>query len=92
MIARRIVVRGRVQGVGFRYSMVEAAQAMNVTGWTRNRVDGTVEAVVQGDTADVERLIVWSKRGPSAARVTAVEVSDASVDSALTGFSTRPTA
>ena len=90
-IARRIVVRGRVQGVGFRYSMVEAAAGMSVAGWTRNRADGSVEALVQGATADVDRMIEWSRRGPAAARVASVDVTDASVDPALQGFTTRPT-
>jgi acylphosphatase len=91
MIARRIVVRGRVQGVGFRYSMVDAAAALGIDGWTRNRKDGSVEAFVQGDTAAVERAIAWCRHGPPGARVTEIDVDDAAVDPQLSGFATRPT-
>jgi acylphosphatase len=92
MIARRITVRGRVQGVGFRYAMAGAAQAIGVEGWVRNRHDGTVEAFVQGEAPAVERAIAWCRRGPPAADVAAVEVADAPVATDLTGFGPRPTA
>ena len=72
VIARRLVVRGRVQGVGYRFAMTEAALALGVAGWVRNRRDGTVEAVVQGDDASVERLLEWCRRGPPGAHVTAI--------------------
>ena len=62
----RLVVTGRVQGVGFRMFMTREAQAAGVTGWVRNRRDGTVEAVVQGTTGAVERIIAWTRRGPPA--------------------------
>ena len=91
MIAKRIVVRGRVQGVGFRYSMVDAAAAIGVAGWTRNRGDGSVEAFVQGEPPAVERMIAWSRRGPPGAKVTAVDVEDVAVDPRVTGFATHPT-
>ena len=91
MIARRIVVRGRVQGVGFRYSMADAACALNVDGWVRNREDGSVEAFVQGDPPIVERMIAWCRHGPPGARVFAVDVEAGAPDPALSGFATRPT-
>jgi acylphosphatase len=72
LIARQLTIRGRVQGVGYRDAMVDAASAFRVTGWVRNRPDGTVEALVQGDADAVERLVAWCRRGPPAARVTAV--------------------
>ena len=92
MLARRVVVRGRVQGVGYRFSMVGAAEHAGVDGWVRNRGDGAVEALVQGDGAAVLAMIAWCERGPDGANVTDVEVSDAAVDPALRGFATRPTA
>ena len=92
MIAQHLVIRGRVQGVGYRYAMTETAQALGVTGWVRNRRDGTVEAVVQGGDEPVQRLVEWSKRGPVGATVTAVESTAHAVDPALDAFTARPTA
>ena len=91
MIARRLVVRGRVQGVGYRFAMSEAALAEGVAGWVRNRRDGTVEAVVQGDEASVARLIEWCRRGPRGAHVAAVDAEALDVDPALQDFATRAT-
>lgn len=92
MIARRVVVHGRVQGVGFRYGVVEAAQSAGLTGWVRNRLDGTVEAFIQGDDAAVERVIGWCRRGPRGSRVMAVDIHDEPVQDALAAFDLRPTA
>lgn len=92
MIARRVVVRGRVQGVGFRYAALEFAQAAGVTGWVRNRRDGTVEALVQGDAAAVEAVVAWCRRGPPAARVTDVDVAEAPTDASCASFALRATA
>jgi len=90
--AKRIVIRGRVQGVGFRFSLVDIARDMDVTGWVRNRFDGTVEALVQGEPTAIERVVDWCRRGPPGARVTEIEVSDVPADASLTDFATRPTA
>jgi acylphosphatase len=90
-VARRLVVRGRVQGVGFRHAMSVAAASLGVTGWVRNRQDGSVEALVQGDPDAVERAIAWCRRGPPSARVTDVDVTDEPVGVALAGFDLRPT-
>ena len=90
-IARRLVVRGRVQGVGFRYAMADAAREAAVAGWVRNRMDGSVEGLVQGDAPHVDRIIAWCRRGPPAARVAGVEVADADVDVRLVDFVLRPT-
>ncbi len=91
MIALRVVVRGRVQGVGFRYSMVEAATRQGVAGWVRNRRDGTVEALVQGEPAAVEAVLAWCRRGPPAARVEAVDSFATTLDLGRTGFADAPT-
>jgi acylphosphatase len=89
VIARRLVVRGRVQGVGYRFAMVGAAAQAAVRGWVRNRRDGSVEAHVQGDGAAVLALIAWCESGPPGAQVSDVEVSDVPVDPTLAEFATR---
>ena len=88
-LTRRLVARGRVQGVWFRESMRREAEAHGVTGWVRNRADGSVEAVVQGEPAAVEAMLRWARRGPDAAQVDTLEVEDAEGDYAR--FEKRPT-
>ena len=90
MIARRLVIRGRVQGVGFRFHIRAEAMRLGVAGWVRNRSDGTVEALVQGEQDAVDRMIAWARRGPSSARVSDVEVEEWT-PAALEDFATRPT-
>lgn len=87
-----VMVRGRVQGVGFRYAMCRAAQAAEVCGWVRNRRDGRVEAHLQGDAQAVGSLLEWTRQGPQGARVEEVEVAEAVAEPALRGFVQRPTA
>ena len=82
-------IRGRVQGVGFRMYLQREAQRHGVSGWVRNRRDGTVEAVVQGEPDAVEAVIEWARHGPPSARVTDVDVNTA--DGSYTGFEQRPT-
>jgi len=72
----RVVITGRVQGVGFRAWMVRQASARNLAGWGRNRVDGAVEAVFCGPPDTVDGMIRACKDGPKWANVAAVEVSD----------------
>jgi acylphosphatase len=91
MTAWQVIVRGRVQGVGYRYAMAEAATALGLAGWVRNRRDGTVEALVQGDADALERLVAWCRRGPPAARVTAVSTSVRERDPAIDAFECRGT-
>jgi acylphosphatase len=74
MEKRRLVIHGRVQGVGFRASLAWEAQKMGITGWVRNRRDGTVEAKIQGGGEAVAAMIAWARRGPPGARVDRVEV------------------
>lgn len=62
-----------MQGVGFREAMSLEAERLGVTGWVRNRADGSVEAVAQGSAEQVEALSAWARRGPPAARVERVE-------------------
>ena len=72
MTARRVVIAGRVHGVGYRDWMVHTAQAMGVSGWVRNRRDGTVEALVDGETAAVEEFLRACRRGPRTALVESI--------------------
>lgn len=73
MGARRLVIRGLVQGVGFRYATCVEARRLGLRGWVRNRADGSVEAVAAGNDAALQALERWAHRGPRAARVDAVE-------------------
>jgi len=91
MIAKGLIVRGRVQGVGYRDSMVDAATALGVVGWVRNRGDGTVEALVQGDADAVERILTWCRRGPPAARVISVATLAVPADPAIESFDRHTT-
>src|SRR3546814_20942654 len=70
-----VIVRGIVQGVGFRYTARGRAVALGVSGWVRNRPDGSVEAEIEGDHASVEALLEWMRQGPPGADVTSVGVS-----------------
>lgn len=88
-VCRRLLVQGRVQGVGFRYATADEAARLGLTGWVRNRRDGTVEAVVSGPESAVLAMIAWAHRGPPAARVTAVEVTAA--EGIFASFELRPT-
>jgi acylphosphatase len=88
-VAKHLTISGRVQGVGFRYSLAEEAERRGVTGWVRNRRDGTVEAVVYGASDAVEAVLVWARRGPRGAHVTGVQVDD--VPGRFERFETRPT-
>jgi acylphosphatase len=92
VIAYRIVARGRVQGVGFRYTMVGVAREAGIAGWVRNRRDGTVEAHVQGEAHAVDRVLRWCRTGPSGAHVTDLEVTECAHDGALTRFESVATA
>jgi acylphosphatase len=73
-VTRHLRIAGRVQGVGFRYSLHGEAKARGVAGWVRNRRDGSVEALLQGEAAAVDAVIAWARRGPPAARVEDVVV------------------
>ena len=76
---------GFVQGVGFRYAVERAARSRGVAGWVRNRLDGTVEAVFEGESEDVEALVAFSREGPRSAEVERVDVATESPEG-LAGF------
>ena len=90
--AQRIVIVGRVQGVGYRYAAVQIAFAIGVLGWVRNRQDGSVEALAQGEHDAVERFVTWCRRGPPLAQVAEVALFEAEVDTVLYTFEMRATA
>jgi acylphosphatase len=87
-IRRRVTVNGRVQGVFFRDSARERAQAHGVAGWVRNCRDGSVEAVLEGEPAAVERVVRFFETGPPRARVEDLEI-EAERPEGLTGFEVR---
>jgi acylphosphatase len=88
VIARRVVVTGRVQGVFFRDSVRRRAAAAGVAGWVTNRHDGAVEAVLEGDEEAVEVIVDFCRRGPAGAHVSGVEVHDEAPTGAA-GFEIR---
>lgn len=93
-VIRHIVVRGRVQGVGYRAFVEDEARQRGLRGWVRNRRDGSVEAVFAGPAADVEAAIEACQRGPFSARVSALDQREGTeVDLAERsgGFSVLPT-
>lgn len=87
-IRRRALVRGRVQGVWFRDSLRQHAQAEHVDGWARNRADGGVEAVLEGAADAVQRVLAFCRTGPRSAEVTDVIVSEEAPEG-LSGFEVR---
>ncbi len=88
VVRRRVVVRGRVQGVFFRDSIRERARAHGVSGWAGNRADGALEAVFEGPLEAVTRVVRFAETGPPRARVEDVEVTAEAVEG-LSGFEIR---
>jgi len=88
VIRRRVVIRGRVQGVFFRDSMRRIAQQYGVAGWVANRLDGAVEALFEGEADAVELLVAFTHEGPDGAEVESVEVEEEDPED-LRGFTVR---
>ena len=88
--ALQLIVRGRVQGVGYRWWTVGQAKALGLYGWVRNRRDGSVEILAIGAMQSLDSLVAACGRGPTAASVSAVERAAAEDDGSL-GFEQRPT-
>lgn len=92
-VRAHVYIRGKVQGVFFRQSMREVARRNGVTGWVRNLSDGrTVEAVLEGPRAAVEKVLEWAKMGPPGARVESVEVTWEEYKGEFNDFRILPTA
>jgi acylphosphatase len=87
-IRRRVVVQGRVQGVGFRFAIARAAETRRVAGWVRNRPDGAVEAVFEGAPGAVESLVRFCGEGSRGSTVTQVQAVDERPEG-LSGFDVR---
>lgn len=85
-IRRAATVRGVVQGVSFRWYTQQEARRLGLAGWVRNEPDGTVRLEVQGPGEDVDALLAWARHGPAHARVTAVEVEEATLAAGDVGF------
>jgi len=88
----RLSISGRVQGVGYRDWAAATGQRLGLTGWVRNRTDGSVEALVVGDDEAVGKMIEACRRGPLSARVDAVDVEPVDLDVLPSSFTRRPTA
>ncbi|MGZ8997455.1 MAG: acylphosphatase [Allosphingosinicella sp.] len=89
-MTRRLLIKGRVQGVFYRAWSAEQAGGLGLAGWVRNRRDGRVEMLVHGERAAVAEMIERCRRGPETARVDDIEVEEAD-EAAPSGFETRPT-
>jgi acylphosphatase len=90
-VAAHLRIEGRVQGVGYRAWLMREASRSGLRGWVRNRLDGSVEALLIGNDEPVERVIAACRTGPIAARVTRIERISAT-DDGSTGFLQLPTA
>jgi acylphosphatase len=88
-VARRFLISGRVQGVGFRYFAEAAARREGIHGWVRNLPDGRVEVASEGEAAAVERFELAIRQGPRGARVESVEADEAAPTGLETGFFIR---
>jgi len=91
LITRHLRITGRVQGMGYRWNMAQEAQRLGLTGWVRNRLDGSVEALATGPVDAVQALINWAQRGPELARVDGVDVTEVESGEVLGGFEQRET-
>jgi acylphosphatase len=89
-ITRRLVIVGRVQGVGYRQSLHKKATSLEIRGWVRNRLDGSVEALVQGTPEAVAAVMAWARHGPRTANVERVDVEPS--EGTFENFEVRPTA
>lgn len=92
MTTVHVTISGRVQGVGYRAWTVDAARTLGVQGWVRNRTNGTVEAVFQGDGTRIHQMIEKCHQGPLMARVSEVTTSDKKApDEIFSNFTSKPT-
>ena len=76
MVCFRVLISGRVQGVGYRYSTRKKAETLGIVGWVRNLPNGQVEALIAGNSTQIDQMIAWFHDGPPAAKVAAVETEE----------------
>lgn len=88
----RVIIEGRVQGVGYRAWAVEQAQALGLNGWVRNRRDGSVEVMIDGPLKQLMGFVAYCQDGPSAAHVRRVSTSPADGEILCEGFEQRSSA
>lgn len=81
-----VIIRGRVQGVGFRYSAYRQAEALGLNGWVRNRADGSVEALFEGSKSRLDEMLAWCREGSRYALVSTVDADWSSGDPQYTDF------
>ncbi|MEM7209132.1 MAG: acylphosphatase [Pseudomonadota bacterium] len=86
----RVLISGRVQGVGFRYASCRAAKSLGLGGWVRNLTDGRVEMLLSGTHTQVEKMIEWSHSGPAYAEVTDVHLQECAFEP-ISDFTSRQT-
>lgn len=86
MKQKKLRIKGRVQGVYFRQSALETAQALGVVGWVRNLEDGDVEAIAEGSDEALEKFVAWCHKGPASAKVTEVQVTEWPASGEFTTF------
>ena len=89
MKAKRLLIRGIVQGVGFRYFTERAARYLGLRGWVRNLADGRVEAVAAGPDDQLEAFVTQLRQGPAGGRVEGLEASDTTLEDTVTRFEIR---
>ena len=85
-VRAHVIISGRVQGVCYRMETHRAAKSIGVSGWVKNRLDGTVEAVFEGDKEQVNQIIEWCRKGPTLARVSNIEIGWESVTGEFRDF------
>lgn len=91
-ITRRLRIRGQVQGVNLREAMRQRADQLKITGWVQNRLDGSVEAIVQGEAFAIDAIVDWAHQGPPGARVDSLDVESADDEGNYDSFDKKPTA
>jgi acylphosphatase len=89
MVIKKVKIFGRVQGVGFRYYTTQNASRLNIRGWVQNMPDGTVEALIAGDSESVEQMLTKLESGPVPSRVENMEVEDNRPDKVPDSFSVK---
>ena len=89
MRAKRVLVRGLVQGVGYRYFAERAARHLGLVGYVRNLADGRVEAVASGTDEAIDAFVTQLRQGPAAGRVSGLEVSETTLEDAVSRFEIR---